>query len=55
MKWNRLLYIQIQTLPPSLHHIWNKIMDIVSKTDNEKIIGDRLLLKGPIELKDIFN
>ena len=35
--------------------MWNKIMDIVSKTDDEKIIGDRLLMKGPIELKDIFN
>ena len=28
-------------------------MDVVCKTDNEKIIGDQLPMKGPIELKDI--
>ena len=46
----RLLFIQIQTLPPSMHHKWKEIIDIVCKTTN-KIIGEQLPTKSPIDLK----
>ena len=32
----RLLFVQIQTLPPSMHHMWKEIIDIVCKTTNGK-------------------
>jgi hypothetical protein len=33
---NRLLFIQFQTLPPSMHHYkWKESIDSVSKTTNE--------------------
>ncbi len=47
---NRLLFIQIK-IPPSLHHHkWKVINDIVCK--KTKIVGDKLLSKRHIELKD---
>ena len=34
--WNRLLFIQIQTLPPRMHHQkWKDIIDFVCKSTNE--------------------
>ena len=42
MKWNRLLFIQIQTGLLSMHHKWKEIIDIVEKQPNENI-GDQLL------------
>ena len=33
---NRLLFVQIQTLPLSMHPKWKEIIDIVCKTMNEK-------------------
>ena len=55
MNRNRLLFIQIQTLAPSMHHKWKEIIDIVCITTIGKFIGDLLLMKSPIELKDNFN
>ena len=46
----RLLFFQSQTLPPSMHHKWKEILDIVYN-----IIGDQLPTKSPIELKDNSN
>ena len=31
---NRLLFIQFQTLPPSMHHKWKEIIDSVCGTTN---------------------
>ena len=39
MNWNRLPFIQVQTLPPSMHHKWKEIIDIVCKTTNGKSWG----------------
>ena len=36
MNQNSLLFIQIQTLPLSMHHKLKEIFDIVSRTTNEK-------------------
>ena len=44
---NRLPFIQIQTLPPSMHHKWKELIDIVCKTTNGKFNSQR-----PIEFKD---
>ena len=33
---NRLLFIHIQTLPPSMHHKWKEIIDDVYRTTNGK-------------------
>ena len=37
MKRNRLLLVEIQILPPSMHHKWQEIIDIVCKTSNGKL------------------
>ena len=55
MNRNRLLFIQIQTLRPSMHHKWKGIFDVLCKTTNGKIIGDQLLMESPIDLKDNSN
>ena len=39
MNSNRLLFIQIQNLPPSIHHKWKEAIDILSKTTNENHTG----------------
>ena len=36
---NRLLFIQIQTLPPSMHHKWKESIDSACKTTNGKSYG----------------
>jgi hypothetical protein len=33
---NKLLFIQIQTIPLSMHHKWKENIDIVCKATNEK-------------------
>jgi hypothetical protein len=37
---NRLLFIQIQTIHPDMHHSCKEIIDIMRKMRNAKIIGD---------------
>jgi hypothetical protein len=39
MSWNRLLSMQIQRLPLSMHHEWEGIVDIVCKATNGKSEG----------------
>ena len=39
MNQYRLLLIQIQTLPLSMHHKWKEMIDFVYKTTNEKSKG----------------
>jgi hypothetical protein len=51
-KLYRLLFIQIQTLPPSMQSLLKKSIDFICKTPNKNSIGDQLLTKRPIELKD---
>jgi hypothetical protein len=36
----RLLFFQIQTLPPILYHGWKEMIDFVLKTTNGKIWGN---------------
>ena len=45
MNWNMLLFVQIQTLPPRLHHKWKEIIEVCKKP--MKIIGDQLPTKSP--------
>ena len=35
INWIILLLIQVQILPPSMHHKWKKNMDFACKTTNE--------------------
>ena len=35
VNWNRLLFIQIQPLPPSTHHKWGIVFDTICKTTNK--------------------
>jgi hypothetical protein len=35
-----------------MHHKWKEIIDIKRNTTNEKIVGNQLLMKIPIEFKD---
>jgi hypothetical protein len=52
----RLLFIQIQRLPPSMHHHeWKEIIDSVCKTTNGKIIGDQLPTESLIVLEENSN
>ena len=51
MNRNRLLFIQNQILPPSTHHKWKEVVDIVCKTIMEHH-RDQLLMEIPTELKD---
>ena len=55
MNWNRLLFIQFQTLPLSMHHKWKEMFSIVYENNKWKIRGDQLSMKGPIELKNSIN
>ena len=48
MNRNRFLVIQNQTLPPSMHHMWKEITDIVCKTLNEISEGTKIRWKVPI-------
>jgi hypothetical protein len=34
MNRNRFLFVQIQTLPPSMHHKWKEVTGFASKTTN---------------------
>ena len=54
MNQNRLLFMQIQTPPLSMHHKWNFFL-ICMQINQWKIIGDQLPSKTPIELKDNSN
>ena len=53
MKQIRLLFIQIQTLPPSMQYKCKEIIDILWKASNGKSQRNRLPTKSPVELKDI--
>ena len=55
MNRNRLPFIQVQTLAPSMHHRWKEIIDIVCITTIAKFGGVLLPMKSPVELKDNFN
>ena len=55
MNQNRLLLIQIQTLPPSMHHEWKEILGIVYANNQWEIIGGQLLTKSRIQLQDNSN
>ena len=48
------LFIQIQTLPPSMHQKWKEIFEIVCKKKPIEVAGDQLPnpSKSPIELED---
>ena len=41
MNRNRLILIQIQTLPPSMHHKWKAAIEIVMKKTDEKSIESK--------------
>ena len=47
---NKLLFIQIQTLSPSMHHKWKEIINLFS--NQRKIISGPTPNESPIELKD---
>ena len=47
MSQNRMLYIQNQTPPPSMHHKWKEIIDVMCKQPIE-IHRDQLLTKSPL-------
>jgi hypothetical protein len=51
MNQNRLLFIQIQALPPSMHHKWTGINDFVCITTSRKSQGTNPG-ERTIELKD---
>ena len=46
---NRLLFIQSQTLPPSMHHKWK---EICMKNNEWNFLGYQLPKKSPIEWMD---
>ena len=53
---NSFLFIQIQTLPTSMHHQkWKEMINIVFTTANGRNIRGELWTKRPIELKDSSN
>ena len=49
---NRLLFIQIQTIPPSMHQKWEETIDIVCKATNGKLWGTNSRWKVPLSFKD---
>ena len=49
MDQNRLLFIQVQALPPRMHK-WKEIIDLQTRL-NEKPYRDQLLMRSPIDLK----
>ena len=49
MKRNRLFFIQIQTLPLSMHHKRKKVL--ILHANIQWRLGDQLQTKSPIELK----
>ena len=51
MNWNKLLSIQIQTLPPTVHHKWWETAHSVCKATNEKLQEPKFW-KSPNELKN---
>ena len=51
----RILFIEIQTLPPSMHQKWKVIFDLVCKNTNGKIIGDQLPTENLLELNVMQN
>ena len=51
MNRNRLLFVQIQILPPNMNRNWKSIIDILCKQPME-YKRDQLLTKGLIELQD---
>ena len=55
MNPNRLLFIQIQTLLPSLHHKRKEAIGFCVKNTQFKIIRDQLPMNSTIELKDNDN
>jgi hypothetical protein len=48
MNQNRLLFIQIQTVPLNMHHKRKESIDFVCKITNGKL-GDQLPMETPIE------
>ena len=57
MSWNRLLFIQIHALPPSMHdHKWKEISHIILQNNQWKLKGDQLpQKKSSIDIKDNSN
>ena len=55
MNRNRVLFVQIQTLRPSMHHKWKKHYWYHMQNYQWEIIGDQLLAKRSSELTDISN
>lgn len=54
MNLNRLLFIQIHTLPPSMmHRKWKEIIGFCVEKTIEKLQWTDSQLKSPMELKDI--
>ena len=48
---NKLLIIQIQPLPPSIHHKWQEILEVFMQNNQWKFIGGQLIMKSSIALK----
>jgi hypothetical protein len=51
MNQNRLLFIQIQALSPSMHHKWKEILGFCMQHDRWNITGYQLLMRSPIAVK----
>ena len=52
MNCNKLLFLQIQTLPPSMHHKWQESFIIIRETTNRKSEEHQFRMKSPDKLKD---
>lgn len=48
---NRLLFIEIQPLPPRIHHKWKETLEVIMQNNQWNIIGDQLPTKSTIVLK----
>ena len=50
INWNIFLFIQVQILPPSIHHKWKKMIDLHSKQPIENHRVPTLVDKVPVPL-----
>ena len=48
---NRVLFIQIQMLPPSMQHKWEEIIEILCKTTNGKVFRTESQQKFPLNYR----
>ena len=51
MNQDRLLFVQIQSLPLNMHHKWKEMIDIVCKTTTETSEGNNFQWKVPLSLR----